>query len=186
MKRKVLSSIVLFLISVYFAFFAVKTSRADWYWIHGHSGNPAEASTVQADGLQAAVSFTSVWVHYAVPTVGESSHKVRYIKLRYTLSNYAGQTNISAVHIYNGETKIKEFNSGWPPVVYSGPQLHEVTFDLGSATVCDRGLGVSVQISSDMNGGAETLVIHSVGANFESPASADSAGFYVIPVSRTP
>jgi hypothetical protein len=174
MKRKLRSQVVLFLASVCFAVFSAGTSQAEWYWIHGHSGHPAQSSAVQADGLQVASYNNPVWVHYAVPTIGEQDHKVRYIKVRYTLSNYAGITNIGAVHLYNGETKVTEFNSGWPPIVYAGPQLHEVTFDLGSAMVFDRGLGVSIFINSDMNSGGESLVIHGVGAKLEPPTSAGS------------
>jgi hypothetical protein len=171
-------SLILFA-CVVIAAFTAGTSRAKWYWTHGHSGHPAQSSAVQADGLQVASYDNPVWVHYAVPTIGEADHKVRYIKVRYTLTNYAGITNIGAIHLYNGETKVKEFNSGWPPIVYTGPQLHEVTFDLESAMVFDRGLGVSIFINSDMNSGGESLVIHGVGANF-APASASSASYLLL------
>ncbi len=172
MERRLWRGVVLFLASMYVAIFAPGTSHAEWYWTHGHSGHPAQASAVQADGLLVAGYEDPVWVHYAVPTVGEANRKVRYIKVRYTLTNYAGVTNISAIHIYNGETKVKEFNSGWPPIVYdSTPHLHEPTFDLATAVAFDRGLGVSIRIDFDGNCGGESLLIHGVGANFEGKAS---------------
>jgi len=173
MQKRLRNGVVLFLASMSVAIFAPGNSHADWYWTHGHSGHPALASAVQADGLLVAGYEDPVWVHYAVPTIGETNRKVQYIKVRYTLTNYAGVTNIGAIHIYNGETKVKEFNSGWPPIVYSGtPQLHEPTFDLGTAVVFDRGLGVSIRIDSDMNSGGESLLIHGVGADFEGKSSA--------------
>lgn len=188
MEKRLRNRVILCLAGMCLAFFAAEISHAEWYWTHGHSGHPAQAFNIKADGFLVTGLDESVWVHYAVPTVGEADRKVRYVKLRYTRTNVAGWANIGSIHIYNGETKVKEFNSGWPPVVYppvSGP--YEPTFDLGSAIAIDRGLGVSVRVDFDMNSGLDSVVIHGVGADFEpSPVSKASSPFYVIPVPKNP
>jgi hypothetical protein len=172
MKRRLRRWVVLFLAIMFVAIFAPGTSRAEWYWTHGHSGHPGQAVSIMAEGFKVTGFDESVWVHYAVPTVGEANRKVRYIKVRYTLFNAAGVANIGSIHIYNGETKVKEFNSGWPPVVYPPVGTpYEPIFDLGTATAFDRGLGVSVRVDFDMNSGADSVLIHGVGANFEGSAS---------------
>ncbi len=166
MKRRFRLHLNLILASMFFAGVAHETCHAEWFWTHGQSGHPAEASSIFPDGLRITGFDERVWVHYAVPTVGEANRKVRYIKIRYTRNNHAGNANIGSIHIYNGETKITEFNTGWPPVVYSDPGPHEPTFDLGIAQAFEKGLGVSVRIDFDFNSGGESLVIHGVGADF--------------------
>ncbi len=182
-------SIAFLLVGVFFTLLAPEMSHATWYWTHGNSGNPATALAYSGEGLKIEGGEDgTMWVHYAVPTVGETDHKVRYIKVRYSRFNYAGITNIAAIHIYNGETKVKEFTSGWPPVTYpSVPELCEPVLDLVTAQAFDKGLGVSIAISSDFNSGTEWITIHGVGANFEAPAQANtSSSFYVIPVKKNP
>ncbi len=152
-----------------FAIFAHEACHAEWYWTHGHSGHPAQASDrVQANGLSVkgdGVQGQSVWVHYAPPTVGEVDRKVRYIKIRYTLNVPSIDSNIGSIHIYNGEVKVKEFNSGWPSPVAG---IHEPTFDLVTAQAFDKGLGVSVRIDFGYNAGYDSILIHGVGADFRS------------------
>ena len=166
MKRKLWLSLVLILVSICSALFAHKICYAEWFWTHGQSGHPAEASSIFPDGLRITGLDESVWVHYAVPTVGEEGHKVRFIKSRYTLNNPVGWTNIESIHVYNGETKITEFNSGWPVIAPPVNETYEPTFDLGTAQAFDKGMGVSVKIFFGPNSGADSLMIHGVGADF--------------------
>ena len=161
------------------------TAQAGWHWTHGHSGQveyPGLLITtpyVRPEGLLITGSMeTSQWVHFAVPTLGDSGITVRYIKVRYTQNNPAGST-LAAVHVYNGETKVKEITGGWP----TGSGIQEFLLDLGTAQSFDHGLGVSVEVYFGIDGGVDSFTFHGVGANFEGTGSSEAA-FYVIPVKK--
>jgi hypothetical protein len=133
---------------------------ADWYYVHGHNGHIEYKDRIQGTdysypakryemgwGLDFRTNgYTSNWVHFAVPTLGQSTYGARYIKVKL----YKGDklyTKVDQVHVYNGTTKVKSFTltdqawDGWKVI----------WLDLGTVKTFNEGMGVSVRVEGLVN-----------------------------------
>ena len=154
------------LLVVLFVLMASGPAQATWYWTHGHSGHVEDLTGVTSvvptgTGLKIDLAFDgSAWVHYALPTIGESTQGARYLKIRFCIEN-ALNSWISDVYVYNGDILVKKF-----PVVLGSAGCQTTTFDLGQVRSFPRSLGVSIKINSGPDSGIDEFLIVGVGANF--------------------
>ena len=154
-----------FLVSLAAVFAFACPASATWFWIHGSSGHLATPD-ILADpivyygwGLDLILNGgASDWVHFAVPTQGDSAKGARYLKLSFY--TYSADCWVSDIHVWNGETKIKEFTGEW-----SGSH-GSLQLDLGKVVTFGRGLGVSVRVKAGMEDMDHRAVFYGVGANF--------------------
>lgn len=141
---------------------------AEWYWTHGNSATIQDKTVTD---YWAGNSFeygwgldirqkpgTSNWVHFAVPTLGNTNKGARYIRLRFWTGS--ADAFVSDVHVWNGETKVKEFTGPWS----GGWQT--VTLDLGSVVSFTKGMGVSMKINAGVESMNHRFQISGAGANF--------------------
>jgi len=117
-----------------------------WSCIHGHSGHieyPGRVVTMEGAHIGWGLDFDQEsglfnWVHFAVPT--EFGKNTRYIALQ--LLTGSVDAIVDKVHIYDLNTKVREFNDlGW-----TGPlQVH--ILDLGAERAF-AALGISIQVGA--------------------------------------
>lgn len=165
MKKGILS--VLLMILGFFCFCA--QAEATWYWTHGNSGHLDEDSAVafntsvkhKEEGLQVNPNSSAIGVvHFAVPTIGETTQGVRFIRIRLNMV-HAVNTSIRRVQVFRGGTLIKTFTVNWNATGVQTQQL-----DLGRIVAFTEGLGVSIQFEAGPDAGIDQFIIQGVGANF--------------------
>jgi hypothetical protein len=154
-----------------FLFGFTEPANATWLMIHGSGAsiedtdNPAVVTsyTRKGGGLEVKLDLgTSTWVHFAVPTETEPRYCTRYLKIRVNMLNdFCQCSGISQIRVYDGETLIKTFNTGW-----NTPGWQDISLDLGKKTAFSKGLGISVNIYTGPNGGYDSFVFSGAGADF--------------------
>jgi hypothetical protein len=140
-----------------FLLLAATQASAEWRLTHGHSGHIEYKDRITNTdytfpatryeygwGLDFRMGYGKFnWVHFAVPTRGDSTYGARYVRLKL----YKGDslyTEVDQVDVFNGSTRVKTFTltdqawSGWKTL----------TLDLGSVMTFNQGLGISVRIES--------------------------------------
>ena len=159
--------------------------KATWYWTHGHSGHVEDSVntptlSVLAAGLSISQSMNGTynWVHFAVPTPGDPSYQAQYIKVIFDFTPCIN-SKISAIHVYDGGMKVKEFT-----FASSACGSNVLTLDLGSPRSFSQGLGVSAKVDFGVDSGMDMFIFRSVGADFQNTSG--GANFYVIPVVPRP
>jgi Na+-translocating ferredoxin:NAD+ oxidoreductase RnfD subunit len=136
-----------------------------WWWTHGHSGVVQDPGLVTEFFMGWGLDFTqnsgtSTWIHYAVPTLGDSSKGAQTIRIRcYFGSIDAFITNID---VWNGGTRITAFTTDYT----ANNAYRTITLDLGSLVKFDRGLGVSINTAAGVEMMDHRIIINGVGANF--------------------
>ncbi|MFA5352857.1 MAG: hypothetical protein WC291_01375 [Thermodesulfovibrionales bacterium] len=140
-------------------------AQATWYWTHGNSGHVEDESAVswarKGYGLEVNPAWQpSTWVHFAVPTIGETGTGARYVSIKFD-ATHAVDSRISRVRVYNGDILVKTFTVSWSTTGFQNKKL-----DLGSVRTFGRGLGVSVEITAGPDSGIDQFVFISAGANF--------------------
>jgi len=146
---------------------AASPVEATWYMVHGHQGRIQDSSKIFsvlnhfAYGNQMVFNqSSSTWIHYAVPSIGSKSKVVKKVRVDVRLESNATLYNI---HVYNGETLIKEFNGlDWTDGRYTQ------TLDLGSEVRFKWGLGISILAGAGSSAvpNDRRIFIYSVGGNF--------------------
>ena len=106
-------------------------------------------------------------MHFAVPTPFDPTglkarYAARYVQVRVNMLNTFCQcSGISEIDVYNGETLIRAFTTGWNT---SGWQT--ITLDLGKVYYFSKGMGISVKIDTGFNGGYDSFIFTNAGGNF--------------------
>jgi len=149
------------------ALFAAGPAHATWYWIHGHEGhvefmdNVADPALHRGWGLDIYQhSSTDNWVHFAVPTIGDATTGVRYIRVKFY--SPSSDSWVSEVAVYNGKDPIGGKTGKWA----NGEKT--INVDLGAVTNFSCGLGISVKINAGSEKASHEIVFRAVGANFVS------------------
>ena len=138
---------------------------ATWYLVHGTSGHIEDEASVSFSRTGAGLGVKpqwepSTWVHFAVPTIGDTTSGARYVTLKFVV-NTANDSHISRVRIYNGNILVKTFSVNWSTLGYQSK-----TLDLGSVRSFPRGMGISVEITAGPDSGIDEYVFAGAGANF--------------------
>jgi hypothetical protein len=148
-------------------------------WVHGHSIQvefPERLSEQKRMGFYAQLRgkpFTSNWLHFAVPTPvivdGSGRLCVGSVMIRFRAGP---STTVTAVHIYDGETKIASHDG-----LSLSPQNDFVwsRFDVVSHPYIKWGLGISIGVrfgdGANLPANKLLLDISSVGCDFMVPVS---------------
>lgn len=142
-------------------------ASATWLLTHGTSGHLEDESLTTTfartgSGLSVKpLSSASRWVHFAVPTNGDSTAGARFVKLVFTV-DHAVDSSISQVDIYNGNGLVKSFTGlNWKTLGTNVKFL-----DLGAVKHFVRGMGVSVQVTGGPDSGIDQFTFHGIGAKF--------------------
>jgi hypothetical protein len=140
-------------------------AMATWNFIHGTSGHVEDEASVSfsrtGSGLEVMPAWEpSTWIHFAVPTIGETTYGAQYIALKFIV-NTANNSEISSVRIYNGNVLVKTFTVNWHTLGFQSK-----TLDLGSVMSFPRGMGISVKITAGPDSGIDKFIFVGVGANF--------------------
>lgn len=140
-------------------------AHAAWYWVHGHSGHVQFPSAVtfavpEGEGLWVKMQNNSTPVHFAVPTLGDTTQGARLIRVRFNI-NIAKTSCVESVTVYNGETIVKTFHPNW---CSAGWQTR--TLDLGTIRSFTKGLGVSIELYTGPDSPNDSFILSGVGANF--------------------
>jgi hypothetical protein len=144
---------------------------ATWYLTHGsgtsiqdeNDSSIVTSHNRKANGLEIKFELgVSSWVHFAVPTVYHKGEKfgARYVQVRYNMIN-GFDSGISEIHVYDGETLVKEFATGW-----FTPGWQTIRLDLGKVYYFSKGMGISVKIYSGYNAGYDSFIFSGAGADF--------------------
>jgi hypothetical protein len=175
----VIKGIVLTCLALAFVLGLTEPANATWYMVHGSGAAIEDADNAaivtsysrKATGLEVKLELgTSTWVHFAVPTVYDpikvrdatTRLYARYVKVRVNmLNNFCQCSNISEIRVYNGETLVKTFDTGW-----NTPGWQTITLDLGKRMAFSKGLGLSIKIDTGPNGGYDSFVFSGAGADF--------------------
>jgi hypothetical protein len=148
---------------------ASSTATSEWFWCHGHSARvqlPERATNMYYMGWGLdflANSGAENWVHFAIPTptyLEGRQISARYIRIRF----YTGSVDafISDVHVWNGDTQIRQFTDlPWA----NGWQTREL--DLGALVNFDKGMGVSVKVQAGVEPMSHRVIFSGAGARFE-------------------
>lgn len=139
---------------------------ASWLFSHGHSGHLENETTSnfarKGYGLEVFPQFAdSTWVHFSVPSNGDSNAGARYVRLEFTV-DHAVDSRISRVDIYNGNLLVKSFLN----LNLHTPGFQIKLLDLGNIKQFRRGMGVSVEITAGPDSGIDQFTFNGVGANF--------------------
>ena len=138
---------------------------AEWMWAQGNAAeveNPADC-TYKHFGWGLDIDQNSGkwnWVHIPVPSKAGGNWRARYIRLQF----YTGSADafVSEIHVYNGNTKVKEFKD----LTYSNG-YKEVQLDLGYKMSFHRGMGITVKIGAGVESMSHRFIFSAAGANFE-------------------
>jgi hypothetical protein len=167
-KRLILFGILVFLFAMYGG------ASATWYFTHGTSGhfedefNMLSTSTYtkiyrKHTGLEyVSPIFGTTWVHFPFTANGGASTGAQYINLKFNIEQ-ASDTKISHVQVYNGDLFVKSFTVNWNTVGFQSK-----TLNLGSITNFNRGLVISVELTSGYDAATlgDRILFISAGANF--------------------
>lgn len=142
------------------------STSANWLFSHGNNGNLENETATnflrKGFGLEVFPQWTdSTWVHFSVPTNGDSNIGARYIRLEYTV-DHAVDSRINRVDIYNGNLLVKSFLN----LNLNTLGFQVKTLDLGQIKLFRRGMGVSVEITAGPDSGIDQFTFNSVGADF--------------------
>lgn len=144
-------------------------ATTQWFWSHGHTAKvQAPWDTTGMFYMGWGLEFientgTGNWIHIAIPspaTVDNSLMRARYIKIRF----YTGSADawISDVHVWNGESLVKQFTGfNW-----SGDWQTQ-QLDLGSLINFDKGLGLSIFVRAGVESLNHKFIFSGAGARFE-------------------
>jgi hypothetical protein len=167
MKTRLSDILTMFSIGMGGLILSFGAHASDWNWTHGtscHEEYENRISDSNRNRLGWGLDFTQSsgtinWIHCAVPTDGDSTDPVRYVRLRF----YTGSADawISQVHIYNGDTKIKTFPVDWKTGWYTK------TLDLGTPRVFNKGLGISIEIKAGVEMMSHRFIFSGAGARFD-------------------
>jgi hypothetical protein len=147
---------------------AVNSVDAAWYWTHGNTASLQDKTVTDywageafeygwgLDIRQKPGTFN--WVHFSVPTLGDTTKGARYIRLRFWTGSV--DAYVSDVHVWNGDTKVKEFKGGW------SDGWKTLTLDLGSVVSFNKGMGISVKINAGVESMDHRFKLSGAGANF--------------------
>jgi hypothetical protein len=102
------------------------------------------------------------WVHMPVPSKAGDTWAARYFKLRF----FTGSIDawISEVHVWNGDTLVKQFTD----LSYSGA-YQTVQFDLGNRVAFTKGMSVSIKINAGVEPMSHRFIFDGAGAHFTQP-----------------
>jgi len=145
------------------AMFLSGTAYGAWMYAQGNVTEieyPGKCSNIRYAGwgLDFLLNSGQVnWVHMPVPT-GPNT-KARYIRVKF----YTGSVDawVSAIHVYNGNGKVKEFldlsySNGWK----------DIMLDMGSTINFLRGMGISFEIKAGVEMMSHRMIFSAAGANF--------------------
>lgn len=145
----------------------VPASAAGIPLVHGHNGQVEYWTTVTSlrQHLGWGLDFdqqsgTANWIHYSIST--EVNSNTRYLGIKFETGSVDAW--ISAIHVYNGHTKIYES----PPLSLSGATYRDnwLIIDLGSDHLIDTGLGLSIQVSAGVAASSHNFKIYAVAAEW--------------------
>lgn len=143
-------------------------ANAEWIVAHGNVGQ-VEYKTNNTNAYTGAglfiklASLSNNWIHLPVASKFNTTVGARFIRL---MVKKGPEAYINSVHVWNGPYKVKAFDG----LVDTGSGWKEMQFDLGSKIIFNKGLSISVGISSlitpDPVPERYEFIFSSVAANF--------------------
>ena len=100
------------------------------------------------------------WIHITIPTLGNANKQTESIRLRFY--GGSGNINITHVHVYNGETLVKEFLGPWS----KNGDYRNLNLTLDTLTNFNYGLSLSIKIEAGLTTKSHRFILSSACANF--------------------